>query len=158
MSEPDVAQIRNYVIGQFCSIEEQIDLWLYFYYRNTDSKRFVEDMFLTWLNWFGLKIELLSRIIDYEAEGLKSFLSDKKVINKFIQDLRNASSIRNYFAHNSLWTITSDGHFRQYKKLDFGTNILEEKEKFETLIDNIWPVIGWIVNHLINKDKGKEDE
>lgn len=157
MTDQDIAQIRHYVIGQFCSIEDQIDLWLYFYYKNTDSKRFVEDIFLTGLNWFGLKIELLNRIIDYEAEWLKSFLSDKKTANKFIQNLRDANSIRNYFAHNSLWVTTIDGHFRQHKKLDFGTNITDERNKFEKLLDSIWPIIGWMVGHLINKSK-RENE
>lgn len=151
ITENDIARIRNSVISQFCTIEELINGAIYDYYKNTDIKRFHEDMFMTGLNWFGQKIELIKRIIKYKEDIYASFLNEK-LINKFIQNLRDLNNARNYFAHNSLITVTAGNLFRGEKTLDFTVDIHKKEKKFQEYLDEIWPILGWIMWELRNSN------
>lgn len=50
IADHDIARIRNFIISQFCIMEDLINGAIYDYYKNTDIKRFNEDMFMTGLN------------------------------------------------------------------------------------------------------------
>ena len=148
----EIARIRNIIIGQFSQIEELINDAVYDYYKNTTNTIFVEDIFMTGLNGISLKIELLKRIIWYNIDIYADFLPSKKIINKFLQNIRDCSLIRNYFAHNSLMTITNDGFFRGDKSFDFTIDIFKKEQEFNEKMEHLWPILGWIIGHLRNSN------
>jgi hypothetical protein len=117
---------------------------IYDYYKTrSDLQCFVEDFFLTWKSWFGLKIELFNRIIDYLWDELQLTKKQRKT---YINKIQESAKIRNYFAHESFSHQNEDGLFRTYQRWTYWVDLHILDKDFSNHSKIAWEIVGRIQN------------
>lgn len=149
MDVSKIAEIRNFIIDHFSSIEEWMNNVIYYYYRNVSMNSFIEDIFMSWKNGIGLKIMLLEKII------IENKLLEWSKRDKLFKDFRNLMDIRDHMAHTSFMSVYEDDNWkilvRNRGSFKFGTDLTEVKEKFERIHWEFYHEFAGVVNWIMNR-------